>query len=186
MATRVRDTMPPKPATRVAGHADRRCDVKSWEVLRDATERVGVKALAAKLNLSAALVYKWCQESAQEEPAGSGARNPLDRIKAIYDVTRDPDVINWVCNAAGGFFVQNPRATPGAADRELLGATQLVVEQFGQMLSAISRSIENDGVITRDEAGHIRQTWEDLKMHAERFVVGCEQNLYGESKREKR
>jgi hypothetical protein len=157
--------------------------VKSWEVLRDATEKVGVKALAAKLNLSAALVYKWCQESPQDEPTGSGARNPLDRIKAIYEVTQDPDVINWVCNAAGGFFVQNPRVNPGAADRELLGATQRVVEQFGQMLSAISRSIENDGLISADEAGHIRDTWEDLKMHAEKFVVACEQNLYGQLNR---
>jgi hypothetical protein len=30
----------------------------SWEVLRDAADRIGVKALAARLKLSTALVYK--------------------------------------------------------------------------------------------------------------------------------
>ncbi|MBW7905220.1 MAG: hypothetical protein LC135_05735 [Phycisphaerae bacterium] len=152
--------------------------MKSWEVLRNATERVGVKALAARLNLSAALVYKWCQESPGDDPTASGARNPLDRIKVIYDLTGDADLVNWICHAAGGFFVKNPQVTPGAADREMLGATQRVVQQFGELLASISRSIENDGVITTDEAEHIRQHWEALKMHAEKFVTACEQGLY--------
>jgi len=146
--------------------------------MRDAAERVGVKALAAKLNLSAALVYKWCQESPRDEPGASGARNPLDRLKAIYDVTQDPNLVNWLCHAAGGFFVPNPRLKHNDADREMLAATQRLVQQFGQMLTAISRSIENDGAITRDEARHIRRTWEDLKSHAEQFVVACERDLF--------
>jgi hypothetical protein len=153
--------------------------VKSCEVLRNATERVGVKALAARLNLSAALVYKWCQESPSDDPTASGARNPLDRLKVIYELTGDADLINWICQAAGGFFVRNPQVTPGAADREMLGATQRVVQQFGELLGSISRSVENDGVITTDEAAHIRQHWEALKMHAEKFVTACERGLYG-------
>ena len=37
----------------------------SHEVLRRAAEPIGVKALAAKLRLSPAMVYKWCQESSK-------------------------------------------------------------------------------------------------------------------------
>lgn len=153
--------------------------MKSWEVLRDATERVGVKALAAKLNLSAALVYKWCQESSRDDPSASGATNPLDRLREIYEVTQDPRVVNWLCMAAGGFFVRNPAVKPGPIEGHLLGTTQRVVQDFGEMLTAVSRGLENDGRISADEADHIRQTWESLKSTAECFVVACEQGMYG-------
>lgn len=152
--------------------------MKSWEVLRDATDQVGVKAVAAKLKLSTALVYKWCQEPASIDPGASGARNPLDRVHTIVEVTNDTRPINWLCNHADGFFVPNPCVTPGAEEEQLLGTTQRVVQDFGELLSDISRSIENDGLITADEADTIRQAWEKLKSQAECFVVACERGMY--------
>jgi hypothetical protein len=152
--------------------------MESWDVLREATEEVGVKAIAAKLGLSTALVYKWCQEPPSRDPQASGALNPLDRVKVLYELTRDPRLINWLCQAAGGFFVPNPSPEPTRLDEQLLGVTQRVVEDFGQLLSEISRSIENDGLITRLEADRIRRSWEHLKSQAERFVVACEKGLY--------
>lgn len=152
--------------------------MKSWQVLQAATEHVGIKAVAAKLNLSAALVYKWCQESPQYDPYSSGARNPLDRVRAIYEITRDPRVVNWLCNAADGFFVPNPRHDPRGQDAHLLDATQRVVEEFGELLATVSRSFENDGRITVEEADKIRQSWEELKSQAECFVVSCERGLF--------
>ncbi len=152
--------------------------MKSWEVLREAADQIGVKALAGRLNLSTALVYKWCQESPRDEPGSSGARNPLDRLKEIYDATEDPRVVNWICNQANGFFVQNPAVEPGEEEGNMLATTQRVVVDFSDMLTAISRSIENDGQITSDEADHIRQAWEKLKGKAESFVRACEQGMY--------
>ncbi len=152
--------------------------MKSWEVLREAADVVGVKMLAARLNLSTALVYKWCQETPKEDPDSSGARNPLDRLREIYDVTKDQRVINWMCNAAQGFYVPNPAVDPGELEEHILGTTQRVVEQFGNLLSHISRSIENDGQIVPDEADDIRQAWEKLKSQAECFVVACERGMY--------
>ena len=152
--------------------------MESWDVLREATDKVGVKIVAAKMNLSSALVYKWCQEPPSHDPEGSGALNPLDRVRVLYDVTQDPRIINWICGAADGFFVPNPRGTPASQEEQLLGATQQVVEHFGELLSDISRSIENDGVITDTEAETIRQAWEKLKSHAESFVVACERGMY--------
>jgi len=157
--------------------------VKSWEVLRAAVDRVGVKAVAAKLKLSSALVYKWCQQPSSEDPEASGARNPLDRLKLLFQTTGDPDLINWLCNAAGGFFVANPSVRPGPREEQLLGTTQRVIQDFGELLSDISRSIENDGVILADEAARIRQSWERLKSQAERFVVACERGLYSQAGR---
>ena len=161
---------------------DRGCSVKSWEILRDAVERVGVKALAGKLNLSTALVYKWCQEPPKDDPAGSGARNPLDRIQAIIETTKDDHVVNWLCHEAGGFFVRNPAVKPSETESQLLGSTHRMVVDFGDLLAAISRSIEDDGEISVSEADHIRQAWETLKTQAECFVVACEQGLYRQMK----
>lgn len=152
--------------------------MKSWEVLRDAVEKVGVKGLAAKLNLSAALVYKWCQSPAQDDPDASGARNPLDRVKLIYDVTQDAGIVNWLCHEAGGFYVRNPEVRPHEIEEHLLGTTQRIVKEFGDMLGEVSKSIANDGRITSEEAERIRQAWEKLKTTAECMVVACERGLY--------
>ncbi len=152
--------------------------VKSWELLKEATERIGVKAVAARLNLSTALVYKWCQEPASEDPDASGARNPLDRLRTVYEATGDQRIINWMCAAANGFYVSNPQVTPGEHEEQLLNTTQRMVEDFGNLLSSISGSIEDDGLINGSEPDVIRQSWERLKSQAECFVVACEQGLY--------
>ncbi len=155
-------------------------------MLREAADRIGVKALAARLNLSTALVYKWCQEPARDDPSGSGARNPLDRLQGIVEATGDDRVVNWLCNCSDGFFVKNPDVAPSEIEEQMLATTQRVVVDFGDLLATVSRSIENDGRITPDEADHIRQAWETLKTKAECFVVACEQGLYdgGDDKEE--
>lgn len=75
-------------------------------------------------------------------------------------------------------FVPNPEAVPGEQEEELLGTTQRVVQDFGGLLTDISGSIENDGEITAPEADRIRGAWEQLKRHAECFVVACERGMY--------
>ena len=160
--------------------------MESWEVLKDAVERVGAKAVAARLRLSTALVYKWCQEPpSDEDPQSSGARNPLDRLHAIAKATEDPRVVNWLCNQAGGFYVANPEVDPGEHEEYVLGTTQRVVQDFGDLLSKISQSVEDDGQITPDEADNIRQSWERLKTQAECFVVACERGLYRHNPRQR-
>lgn len=151
--------------------------MKSSEVLREAIDKVGAKTLAAKLNVSPALIYKWCQQAPRDEGRG-GALNPLDRVKDIYDQTGDARLINWLCRAAGGFFTPNPAVKDGDHQEHLLGATQRMVRDFGGLLEEVSRSIENDGQITHEEAKNIRQSWEQLKGQAESFVVACEKGKY--------
>ena len=152
--------------------------MQSWEVLREAIEAIGVKSVASRLKVSSALVYKWCQEPPASRNLGSGARNPLDRIGVLIDMTHDPRLVNWLCQHAGGFFSANPEVTLGERDEELLGTTQQVVHDFSALLTEISQSIENDGVISPGEAERIRQSWEVLKSHVERFAVACEKGVY--------
>jgi hypothetical protein len=154
--------------------------MRSHEVLRRAADTIGVKALAAELRLSSALVYKWCQEWDPEDPDASGARNPLDRIADIVRTTGDRDVVNWMCHEAGGFFVPNPTASPPDVSRELLVNTQRLVKEFSQLLLTVTRSIEDDGQIEPAEADRIRDAWELFKGTVEEFTVACERGIFRE------
>ncbi len=152
--------------------------MRSDEVLRQAIEPVGVKALAAKLRLSPAMVYKWCQESSREDLDASGARNPLDRLAEVVRATGDTNVVNWLCHEAGGFFVVNPVPHDGHIDAELLRNTHHLVNEFGNLLLTVTRSIEDDGRIEPKEADAIRVAWERLKTLAESFTVACERGVF--------
>lgn len=152
--------------------------MRSHEVLREAVEGVGVKALAAELRLSPALVYKWCQQASREDRDASGARNPLDRLADVVRVTSSRKVVEWLCHEADGFFVPNPKCPRKPHRVELLGETQKLVAEFGRLLLTVTRSIEDDGYIDGDEADRIRRAWERLKAVSEEFTVACERGLF--------
>lgn len=152
--------------------------MQSHEVLREAAEKVGVKALAYKLRLSQALVYKWCEESESDDPDASGTRNPLDRIREIVRFTGHIPVVQWLCHEAGGFFVFNPDARSADVSRDLLQSTQHLVRAFSELLNKVSESVADDGFVEHGEAQRIRDEWEHLKTTAETFVVACEQGVY--------
>jgi hypothetical protein len=154
--------------------------MKSYDVIRTAVDEPGVKAVAAALRVSPALVYKWCEPPADEaDPDQSGAKNPLDRLREIYLLTKDIRIVRWLCNEAGGFFVANPvpeiRKT---ADEAVYNETRKMMRDFSELLEAVTASVENDPHIDPEEADAIRDRWEDLKACAERFVISCERGHY--------
>jgi hypothetical protein len=155
--------------------------MKSYEVIRQATEEPGVKAVAAALKVSAALVYKWCEppENA-EDPDASGAKNPLDRVREMYEITKDIGLIRYLCNNAGGFFIANPTLPHPAKtlDENIFAETRGMVRDFSELLDTITESLEKTPGIQPDEAVNIRQRWEDLKACVEQFVRGCELGFY--------
>src|SRR5262249_50881963 len=108
--------------------------MESHEVLREAIDKIGVKAVAAELHVSPALVYKWCEEASADDPDASGTRNPLDRLRDIVKLTRDEAIVGWLCHQAGGFFVRNPPAKSRNYDADLLESTQKLVQQFSELL----------------------------------------------------
>jgi hypothetical protein len=154
--------------------------MKSYDVIRQATEEPGVKAVAAALKVSPALVYKWCESTSEgDEAEQSGAKNPLDRVREMYLLTKDIRLIRWLCNEAGGFFVSNPvPELRKSLDETIFAETRAMVRDFSELLDTITESVEGDSCVDSDEADKIRQKWEDLKACVERFAVACEKGQY--------
>jgi hypothetical protein len=154
--------------------------MKSYDVIRAAVDEQGVKAVAAALRVSQALVYKWCEPPAHEDdPDQSGAKNPLDRVREMYLLTKDIRLIRWLCNEAGGFFVANPvPELRKSMDESIYSETRAMVRDFSELLDAVTESVEADQTIDSEEADRIRQKWEDLKACVEHFAIGCERGLY--------
>ena len=152
--------------------------MRSHEVLKHAADTIGVKALAAELKLSQALVYKWCQEWDANDPDASGARNPLDRLTQIIQATNDDGIVAWLCGKRDGFFVRNPPQPSNYPDAQLLVDTQRLVHEFSGLLQTVTQSIEDDGEIAEKEAKRIRGAWEHLKSTVEAFAVACERGVY--------
>jgi hypothetical protein len=150
--------------------------MESHEVLRKALDQANPKEIAAELGISLSLVYKW----AQRTDIGSGAVNPLDRVLQVHRISNDDMVIHWLCRKAGGFFVKNPRGTK--EDFELMPATQKIVSQFAELLTAISKAAQ-DHSITDREAASIRSEWDDMKRFVEGFVRSCESGDFDETSR---
>ncbi len=143
--------------------------MESHEVIRNALAKAHVKEVAEKMGLSLSLIYKWGEEG---DTKGSGTSNPLDRIRDLYLNTGDDHLIQWLCNKADGYFVKNPpnNKRPG---REVMPATQEIVQQFAGLLAAISHAA-SDNSISTEESKHIRHEWDELKRLTERFVKWCE------------
>jgi len=158
--------------------------MRSHQVLREAAEKVGVKMLASELRLSPALIYKWCEEAAADDPDTSGTRNPLDRLKEIVSLTGHIPVVNWLCHEADGFFVHNPESESEVIDTDLLESTHHLVMAFSRLLREVSESVADDGAIDPVEADRIRLDWERLKTTAETFVVACERGIYHKKAKE--
>jgi hypothetical protein len=154
--------------------------MKSYEVIRQAVDEPGVKAVAATLKVSPALVYKWCEPpAAADDPDQSGTKNPLDRVREIYALTKDIRIVRWLCNEAGGFYVANPDPElRKPLDEAIFNETRSMVRDFSQLLETVTASVEDDQNIDLDEADEIRQRWEDLKAIVERFVIACEKGHY--------
>lgn len=154
--------------------------MKSYEVMRAAVEEQGVKRVAAELRVSPALVYKWCEQPKDEEDQEqSGTKNPLDRVREVYLLTRDIRVIRWLCNEAGGFFIPNPVADMRKSNEEnIFQQTRQMMRDFSALLDAVHESMADDASVDRAEADKIREKWEDLKAAAEAFAVACEKGHY--------
>ncbi len=152
--------------------------MESYEVLKKSVSGVGVKSVASDMKLSSALVYRWCEAS--NTPDASGAKNPLDRVAALCDLTGDREPIKWLCRQVDGFFVQNTDADeeyPGA----VFEATQKMLKEFSDVLQSVTNGMRDDGKIDCSEAEQLRNEWEDLKSIAESFVAACERGEYRNS-----
>ena len=133
---------------------------KSHEVLRKAFSDIGVKKVASALGLSSAMVYKWCQSPPDDDGMTSGAYNPLDRLHRIYEVTGRLDGLEWLCQRAGGSFVQND-LTSVADDSKPM---ELIKDQMNQLAKSLEMFSKDDNQL---DVTQLRQDWNRLKRLAD-------------------
>ena len=147
--------------------------MQSHELLREVIQKSSAKQIAADLNLSLSMIYKWAEP---DEGDGSGAVNPLDRIEQLLRSTQDRRLVQWICERAGGFFILNPRTNKPHPDF-LIPATNEIVQEFADLLAVIATAAA-DNQITATEAKTIRARWEELKSVTEGFVTCCEEGNF--------
>lgn len=148
--------------------------MQSYELLREVFQKTTPKQVAADLGLSLSMIYKWAEPP--DHAAGSGTGNPLDRIEALLRSTGDHRLVQWTCQRAGGFFIQNPKNVPHP--HYLIPATNQIVQEFADLLHVIA-SAAADNQVTAAEAREIRARWEELKSVTEGFVACCEEGNFG-------
>ena len=147
--------------------------MQSHELLKEVLKKTSAKQISADMGLSLSLIYKWAEPPSDE--TGSVANNPLDRIEQLLRITDDGRIAQWVCERAGGFFINNPKALPHPF--QLIPSTNSIVQEFADMLGVIAVAA-SDNAITPSEAKAIRRRWEDLKSVTEGFVRSCEEGNF--------
>ena len=153
--------------------------MESYDVVRDALDTIGAKAVAQDMNLSYSTVSKWGEIPPKEGERGSGSRNPLDRVCMLYEATKHLPIVEWLCEKAGGFFVPNPPCQVSRETaKEFVAQTRGMVREFYKLLEVVSESYENDGRIDEEESLKIRHEWENLKGTVASLVYACEQGYY--------
>ena len=131
-----------------------------------------MQRIADRMSLSPSTLYKWAES--KDTGSASGIPNPLDRALDLYRATGDPRIIRWLCEQAGGFFVENVKdGEVESAPIRLAPATSKVVKQFADLLSTVAGAASDSKIILA-EARRIRKEWENLKRVAEGYVKYCE------------
>jgi hypothetical protein len=148
--------------------------MQSHELLREVFQKYSPKQVSANLGLSLSMIYKWAEPG--NTPEASGSTNPLDRIDALIRCTNDPRLVQWICQRAGGFFIQNPKTT-NPHPTYLIPATNEIVQEFADLLAVVADAA-HDNQITQKESKQIRARWEKLKAVTETFVAGCEEGNF--------
>jgi hypothetical protein len=148
----------------------------SHEVMKEVLKKTSAKQIAAEMNLSLSLIYKWAEPP--EDDSGSGTSNPLERVGQLIHATGDASVAQWVCEQANGFFIRNPQNLP--PPHHLIPVTNDIVQEFADMLATIAKA-SADNTISKEEAKTIRRRWEELKTVTEGFVRAAETGNYGAS-----
>jgi len=147
-------------------------------VLKQAVDRAGPKRVARALDISLSLVYKWTQPArTKENPAASGARNPLDKLLAIFELSQDLELIHFICQVARGYYTPNP-VPEGNSRVNFVSETVSALNDFADLLQFAEKSLTNDGSIDDLEAQRLRQQWNRLKGRLEHFVTSCEEGHY--------
>jgi transcriptional regulator with XRE-family HTH domain len=115
--------------------------MQSHEVLKAAFKKSTPKAIASEIGVSLSLIYKWAQE---QSDSGSGSKNPLDRIMEIFRLTQHIEIIEWICEQSGGYFVKEEIREEDNQPLDVFPAMNEILFQFSELLSKISEAAKDN------------------------------------------
>lgn len=147
------------------------------EVLRETTvygSGMPPKILASKLGVD--LNYLYRMVNADDHGAKLGA----DLVLPILAATEKDDALHWLALMRGGVFI-SLRDIAGAIGRSsgncnplsALRKALLAANEFGEFAATIQNSIDNDGLISADEAASIRKEGHDAVTAILAAVEAC-------------
>tara|TARA_R100000808_G_C2077729_1_gene102756 strand:+ start:224 stop:640 length:417 start_codon:yes stop_codon:yes gene_type:complete len=137
--------------------------MQSNEVVKQAIGKK-TKEIAKELKVSLETVYKW---------KDSSLRDPLERVIALYKKTGDINLIKYICQESGGYFVK------AFDDHECTDAKIIpaAVKEFGDLMTELGLSLA-DGVITDDELYRLKKEFGDLVSLMTAFFEACEKGKF--------
>ena len=143
--------------------------MSSNDILQSTMERVGVKYIAHELGVSQSLVYKWTQDKNV-----SGTTNPLERIREIIDITKDSQMLDWLCSEFSGVFVPDVSCDNELELEKYMLHYQKLLINFNELSTIILESIIDDQKIDAKEYDKIRKKWYCVKQYVEGFINHCQ------------
>jgi hypothetical protein len=146
----------------------------SHELLRQVFETTSAKQIAADMNVSVSLIYRWPRFRTQFPDSLLQSARPHRSADPIQPGRANHSLI---CQRAGGFFIRNPKTHHAHPD--------FLNSRDEPDRPGIRRPAGRDrqrcgGTITINEleAQTIRKRWEDLKSVTETFVHCCEEGNF--------
>jgi len=119
---------------------------RSNDIMKEVVGRE-VKKVAGELNVSPELIYSW-QKSYKS--------NPIERVIKIFEETQDQRMIEYICNRAGGFFVENTENLD----------TEATINKIHLEISDVTRALATawaDKKLTLNELVKIQCEFNDLQ-----------------------
>jgi hypothetical protein len=161
------------------------CRVKSYELLKKAIVEKGfVKQVPQNGRPGQSTVYQWARPP--RSASGTGSRNPLDlveRLIQVADIEGKIEIANWVCFAAGGFFILAP-STEERNTSEFLKHYSQLIQEYSTMVQTLAKTAE-DGIIEPHEAKQIREAWKKIQSTTECYVQLCEHGEFDLKEKER-
>jgi hypothetical protein len=150
---------------------------KSADVFKEVIDIEGAKFTALESNIGQAKLYNW----SQGKSGPKYTQNPIEQIIALTQASGSKDLIKYLCEASGGYYVENPKGI--ASEMDLLRGSQKVLKKFSMTMGEIADSIEGDGRICTDEAEKIESIWNRTKTHVQSFVDMCKAGRFDNNNR---
>lgn len=145
--------------------------MKARRLWRKVVRAGNVKQLAVDIGGSASMLYKMGEEG------GSGRRNPLELLTALYRSTGDRRLVKYLSQEHGGYFVANPPAVPPPPDEALRQALGRFHHDHAS-LERVMAAAETAGGFTPAEIKRLRKRWEKFKSHTEGLVRDAERGRF--------